>query len=78
MTVVDFSNTVFRPATIDKSPIIMCLVNAVIDNKLRRTAKSATSSSSKNVLFMEQRAYSNWQNLCNKITTAVQCKLTGR
>jgi len=59
MTVFDFSHTVFRLATIDKSPIITCLVNTVIDNKLRRTAKPATSSSSKNVLFMEQRAYSN-------------------
>jgi len=59
MTVFDFSHTVFRPATIDKSPIITFLVNTVIDNKLRRTAKSATSGSSKNVFFMEQRAYQN-------------------
>jgi len=59
MAVVNFSHTIFRPVTIDKSTIVACLVNTVIDNKLRRTAKSATSNSSKNVLFMEQRAYSN-------------------
>jgi len=50
----------------------------VIDNILRRTAKSATSSSSKNVLFVEQRAYLIQQDLCNKNTAAVQCKLAGR
>jgi len=46
MIVVDFSHAIFRPATIDRSPIITWLVNPVIDNKL-----SATSISQKTYYY---------------------------
>jgi len=51
MIMVDLSHTIFRPATIDKSLIITCLANKVIDNMLQTHCQSATSSSSKNVFI---------------------------